>query len=137
MSNRTNTSDDPWKGPGFKGLKLLGEWRSCPAMLTAQERGSVVLEESELCQQIGCSAATIEEWLEKYWIEHDIHAVVDGTESCGAGRPPSKVVLGTRFTGYFQVRLFSPTVAFDAEYTLQENGTIARLDAVNQGFQIQ
>jgi hypothetical protein len=119
-------------------------------MLTAQER-SVAMEESELCQQIGCSAATIEEWLEKYWIEHDIHSVVDGTESCGtpslslvrqysgfgAGRPPSKVVLGTRFTGYFQVRLFSPTVAFDAEYTLQENGTIAPLDAVNQGFQIQ
>jgi hypothetical protein len=146
MSNQTNPTiinDDPWKGQGFKGLQLLGSWRNCPAMLTAQERGSVALEESELCQQIGCSAETIEQWLEKYWIEHDIHAVIDGTESCGA--PSLSLVqqystLGFRHPdaeGYFHVRLFSPTAAFDAEYALQEGGKIARRDAVNQGSQIQ
>jgi hypothetical protein len=34
----------------FLGLTLKGEWRDSQAMMIAQ-RGSIVLEESELCQR--------------------------------------------------------------------------------------
>jgi hypothetical protein len=109
--------DQKWEEPVFRGLTLLGEWRTCPAMVMAQERGSVALEEFEVSQKVGCTTDAIEQWLAEYWIEHSIQAVMDGTESagdrslslvrqCRLARP--KQVLGDRYTGYFQVRLFSP-----------------------------
>jgi hypothetical protein len=95
-------NDHGWKEPEFKGLTLAGTWRDCPAMLMAQQRGSEALEESDLWEQ-GCSPDTVDRFLSKYWIEHDINAVMNGAESVSA----QTLSLVRQSTGYFQVRLFS------------------------------
>jgi hypothetical protein len=62
-------NDQEWKEPEFKGLTLLGTSRDCQAMIMAQGRECLVVEEAELCQEIGCPANTVVQWLAKYWID--------------------------------------------------------------------
>jgi hypothetical protein len=57
----------------FLGLTLKGEWRDCQAMMIAQ-RGSIVLEESELCPRVGIPQDGLEHLLAEQWREHDAHA---------------------------------------------------------------
>jgi len=60
------------------------------------------VDESEL-RENGCASDTLERFLEKYWIEHDINAVMDGAEPVSA----QTLSLVRQSAGYFQVRLFS------------------------------
>jgi hypothetical protein len=109
-----------WEDPFFKGLTLLGFWNESEAISEAKKQGSIPLEESELCEQLGIPPGDLEAWLSKHWIEHNILAVMDGKDKCGG---PSVSLIrqhdGARWDGFsrrrkngkpacFQVRLFSP-----------------------------
>ena len=119
--------DAKWEAPQFKGLTLLGSWRECDVMTSAEQRGSTVLDESTLCSEFGLQSDAIEEWLSEYWTEHNLHAVMEGEETC-ANRTLSLVrdhggVDWDRFTPmpsemlrHFQVRLFSPNATADPEW---------------------
>ena len=104
-----------WEKPEFKGLTLLGPWRGCNAMTMAQERGTFVIEEADLCQEVGCLPETVEEFLAAYFVEHDIHAVTEGKEGV-TGRTLSvvRVLPGPREN--FQVRLFSQNDRADSTW---------------------
>jgi hypothetical protein len=117
-----------WEKPEFKGLTLLGPWRECDAMTMAQEKGTVIVEEVDLCREVGCQPETIEEYLSEYFVEHDIHAVMEGKEH-SAERTLSIIREhdGVRWDGFspkprgvqplhFQVRLFSPNDRADSEW---------------------
>jgi hypothetical protein len=92
-------------------------------MATAQERGSTVLEESELLQKVGCPAEVVEDWLADYWVEHDIHAVASGQE-----RTYEKTLsLVRQCDRYFQVRLFSPSEKALREWPSEELGNYCSL----------
>jgi len=122
MSNRK------WEEPEFKGLTLLGGWRDCDAMIMAQKRGTVVIEETDLHREIGCSPEVIEAFLAEYFMEHDIHAVMEGKEH--AAETTLSIVRehdGVHWDGFspkpggvqplhFQVRLFSPNERADNEW---------------------
>jgi len=112
-----------WEKPEFKGLTLLGPWRECDAMTLAQDRGTVIVEEADLCREIGREPETIEEYLAEYFVEHNIHAVMEGKESTTA-RTLSVVREHTDPRVHFQVRLFSPNNRADSEWTekLQRRG---------------
>ena len=100
-------NNSKWEKPEFKGLTLLGPWRDCEAMMTAQERGSFVVEEADLCRQVECPPERIEEFLAANFMEQDIHGVMEGKERT---RESSVSVVREHTTprAYFQVRLFSP-----------------------------
>jgi hypothetical protein len=117
-----------WQGPDSKGVTLMGLWRECAAMVRAQERGSTVLEESDLCNELGVEPEALEAWLSEYWVEHGIRAVAEGKERC-ADRTLSLVrpYDGVRWDGFsprpkgtrpqcFSVRLFSPNSKADPEW---------------------
>jgi hypothetical protein len=84
-------------------------------------------------ERSGDALKTVDQkWIEPAFkgIEHNIHAVMDGTERAGERTMSlvrqysgsTKVVLGDSYYGYFQVRLFSPTASFDAKYTAAAPG---------------
>lgn len=98
---------EKWSKPHFKGLTLLGSWRESEASITAMQRGSVPIEEHELCAELHREPDQVEDWLARNWTEHDIHAVMDGREDCR----PLTLSLIREHGGpcvHFQVRLFSP-----------------------------
>jgi hypothetical protein len=104
-----------WEKPEFKGLTLLGPWRECGAMTIAQERGTVIVEETDLCMEVGCQPETIEEYLVEHFVEHNIHAVMEGKEGA-AERTLSVVREHSEPRVHFQVRLFSPNDRADSEW---------------------
>ena len=83
-------------------LTLTGSWRDCPALQDAYDKGSIVLDESDLCKKVGCQPEELEDYLQKNWREHDINAhetdEVDETN----------MSLVQQHGGYFTWRLFSP-----------------------------
>jgi hypothetical protein len=125
---RSQMNSPKWEKPEFKGLTLLGPWRDCSAMTMAQERGTVIVEEADLCREVGCSPEALDDYLAEYFVEHDIHALTDGKEHA-AERTLSVVREhdGVRWDGFtskpkgvqplhFQVRLFSPNDRADNEW---------------------
>ncbi len=124
--------NEKWTEPNFKGLCALGNWRECEAMILAQKRGSVALEESQLCEIAGIHSTSLEAWLDSGWIEHSIHGVANGTEHCAA-RTLSVVrqEKGLKWDGFtpkprgvkpehFRVRLFSPVDPQSADLLFQK-----------------
>jgi hypothetical protein len=121
-------NNSKWEKPEFKGLTLLGPWRECNAMTMAQKIGTVVMEEADLCLELGCQPEALDEHLSEYFVEHDIHAVMSGKEG-SAERTLSVVrehdrVQWDGFTSkpkgvrplHFQVRLFSPNDRADSKW---------------------
>ena len=64
-----------WDKPAFKGLSVLGD--------VALTGTSAVFSEADLCDLAGCEPEGLEDWLARYWREHDIHAVMEGSEAPG------------------------------------------------------
>ena len=61
-------------------MTLLGTWRDCPAVQIAYDNGSIVLEESDLCENVGCQPEQLEAYIHENWREHDIDAVLRGPD---------------------------------------------------------
>lgn len=110
-----------WEGPDFKGVEVEGVWRDHSTLAIFQERGCLVLEESELARDT-CPLDEVEKWLSGYWIEHDIRQLVSGIEQIAAGEQQQVAVqlvpaaeklsantmaLIRQHEGLFQMRLFS------------------------------
>ena len=89
------------------GLTLLGNWRDCPAIQGAFDRGSMVFEEQELSEHIGRSPEQLENWLIEHWLEHNIKATMEGREEVSENNMTATF---QRFSPreHFAVRLFSP-----------------------------
>jgi hypothetical protein len=80
------SASEKWSGIDFKGISLLGD-----AVLSGT---SPVLSEADLSAMCGKTAEGLENWLEQFWCEHDIHAVMEGREQI-----PSQSMLLRRPTG--------------------------------------
>ena len=89
---------------------------------------SAPAQEADLCREVGCSPEALDDYLAEYFVEHDIHAVMDG-KGRAAERTLSVVREhdGVRWDGFtskpegveplhFQVRLFSPNDRADNEW---------------------
>ena len=74
------------------------------AILGGPEKAALV-EESEFVAESGCPPGRMEEWLEDYWKQYDVEAVIAGQQVVGE----MPILLVRQHDGYFTVRLFSPT----------------------------
>ncbi len=70
-----------------------------------------ICEESEFCAQSFCPPSQMEDWLQDFWIEYDISAVLAGSQIVA----PDPIVLVNQYHEFFTVRLFSPSDALDQE----------------------
>ena len=95
-------NDDPVR-PKSPGLTLTGTWRDCPALQDAYDRGSIVLDESDLCEMVGCRPEQLEAYLRENWREHDFNAVALGMDEVDQ----NNISLLQQHGGYFTLRLFS------------------------------
>ena len=75
-----------------------------------------MLEESEFLAQSGCPPGELENWLENSWSQHDISAVLAGSEAVG----PQPHLLVRYQENQATVRLFCPTEKLQRENAKEE-----------------
>jgi hypothetical protein len=64
-----------------------------------------IFEEAEFCLKTGCRPEQLERWLQNFWKQYDISAVLAGAERVSH----FPTILGKQFDGYFTIRLFTPS----------------------------
>ena len=87
--------------PKLLGLTLTGSWRNCPVLQDAHDTGGIVLDDSGLCEKVGCQTAQLEAYLQENWLEHDLKQETDQVDR-------NDMSLVQQHQGYFILRLFSP-----------------------------